>query len=131
MQEKINAKLNTERELSGGKGFVQVYDVARYTVVVRGQRESTGNHLWVEVRKNQDITDTQYLPSLSVGCFDDEGFARRADVSVGTTSYGALSLAEIGKFMNAMAEGIAVAKYVSEKFLQPMVDGEWNWEVSK
>ena len=50
MQEKINAKLNTERELSGGEGFVQVYDVARYTVVVRGQRESTGNHLWVEVR---------------------------------------------------------------------------------
>ena len=122
MQEKINAKLNTERELSGGEGFVQVYDVARYTVVVRGQRESTGN---------QDITDTQYLLSLSVGCFDDEGFARRADVSVGTTSYGALSLAEIGKFMDAMAEGIAVAKYVSEKFLQPMVDGEWNWEVSK
>lgn len=60
MQDKINAKLNTERELSGGKGFVQVYDVARYTVVVRGQRESTGNHLWVEVRKNQDITDTHF-----------------------------------------------------------------------
>lgn len=131
MRDNINARLNTERELRGYEGFVQVYDIARYIVIVRGRRESTGNHLWVEIRKNQDISNIQYLPSLRADCFDDEGLACCADVSIATTSYGALSLTEIGKFMDAMAEGVAVAKYISEKFLQPMVDGKWNWEVSR
>ena len=45
------------------------------------------------------------------------------DMWVDTTSYGALTMEEIAKFMDAMDEGIAAAQCICDKFLRPMVDG--------
>lgn len=131
MQNSISTKLNIERELSDSEGIVQVYEVGKYTVIVRGQRKSTGDHLWVEVRKREDVPNARYLPHLSVDCFYDDGDTRNTDVLISTTSYGSLSMSEICKFMEAMEDGISTAGYIREKFLQPMADSKWNWEVSK
>lgn len=125
----IKAVLIKERELNGDEGYVQLYEVGKYSVIVRGPRNSTGNHLWVEVRKRNDITDARYLPNLIENCFDDEGRACRADMRIGTTSYGSLSMEEATKFMKAMDEGFATAQYICDKFLQPMMVGTWNWKV--
>lgn len=123
---KIKADLKVERELSGYDGIVQVYDVGKYEIIIRGQRESTGDHLWVEARR---ISPVEYLPHLSVACFDDDGYSRWAEVRVDTTSYGGLSMDEAAKFMDAMIEGIATARYICEKFLRPMVAHKWDWKV--
>lgn len=123
----IKAILKVERNLNDGAGVVQVYEVGNYEVVVRGQRESTGDHLWVEARR---IPAAGYLPHLSVDCFDDEGYSRWAEVRIGTTSYGSLPMDEVAKFMDAMSEGFATAQHICEKFLRPMVEHRWNWEVS-
>lgn len=124
----IKAVLVKERVLDN-EGYVQIYEVGKYNVIVRGPHKSTGNHLWIEVRKRDDIPDTQYLPTLSERCFDDEGCARQVEMSIGTTSYGSLPMDEITKFMNAMDEGLVTAHYICNKFLCPMVDGKWNWTV--
>lgn len=126
MDMEIKAKLKAERELSSGEGIVQIYEVGSYEVVVRGQRESTGDHLWVEARC---ISPAGYLPHLSVACFDDDGYACRAEMQIGTTSYGSLSVSEATRFMDAMDEALATAQYICEKFLQPMAEHKWNWLV--
>ena len=43
--EKFTARLRTERDLSDGEGHVQVYEVGRYLVIIRGDRKSTGQRL--------------------------------------------------------------------------------------
>ena len=124
----IKTTLVKERALNNGD-MCQVYEVGKYDVIVRGPCKSTGNHLWMEVRKRSSISDAQYLPTLSENCFDDEGCACRVDMRVDTTSYGALTMEEIAKFMDAMDEGIAAAQCICNKFLRPMVDGAWSWNV--
>lgn len=47
--EKITARLRTERDLSNGKERIQVYEVGRYLVIIRGDRKSTGQRLHVEI----------------------------------------------------------------------------------
>lgn len=122
----IKAMLKVERNLNDGAGVVQVYEVGKYEVVVRGKRESTGDHLWVEARR---IPATGYLPHLSVDCFDDDGYSYQAEVQIGTTSYGSLPMDEAAKFIDAMNEGVVTARYICEKFLRPMVEHRWNWTV--
>lgn len=126
----IDATLKSERELSNGEGVVQVYDVGKYNVIIRGPQASTGNHLWVEIRRREDIPKTQYLPYLIVNCFDDEGYARYKDVLLDTTSYGSLSVDEAAKFIDAMEEGLQTARFICKRFLQPMVDGTWSWKAA-
>lgn len=118
-----------ERALNDGD-MCQVYEVGKYDVIVRGPRKSTGDHLWMTVRKHSSTPDTRYLPTLSENCFDDEGCACQVDMWVDTTSYGALTMEEIAKFMDAMDEGIATAQCICDKFLRPMVDGAWSWSVT-
>lgn len=118
----IRTTLMKERVFSD-EDMCQVYEVGKYDVIVRGPRKSTGNHLWIVVQKRSGISDMRYLPTLSENCFDDEGCVCRVDMRVDTTSYGALTMEEITKFMDAMDEGIATAQCICDKFLRPMVDG--------
>lgn len=125
----IKTILVQERALNDGD-MCQVYEVGKYDVIVRGPRKSTGDHLWITVRKRSGIPDARYLPTLSENCFDNEGYACWVDMWVDTTSYGALTMEGIAKFMDAMDEGIATAQCICNKFLRPMVDGAWSWNVT-
>ena len=133
--DRLIAKLRIERDLGNNKGHVRVYEVGRYQVIIRGDKKSTGEHLYVEIRYGAAsvldmVKERSYLPYLyASGCFDDEGDVCRVNIGVGTTSYGVLSLDETERFMEEMQEGIDAAKYIGEKFIKPMVERKWNWEV--
>ena len=134
--EKFTARLRTERDLSDGEGHVQVYEVGRYLVIIRGDRKSTGKHIHVEIRYGDNhyeraAKEESYLPCLYThGCFDDEGNACHVDIGVSTTSYGTFSLDKMERYMQEMQEGVDTAKYIGETFIKPMVEGKWNWEVT-
>lgn len=128
---KTTARLRTERDLGNGKERVQVYEVGRYLVIIRGDRKSTGKHLYVDIRFNDDfILGKSYLPSLVPDCFDYDGNPCDQDIRVQTTSYGTLSPEQIDCFMKDMQEGVDTAKYIGETFIKAMVEGKWNWEVA-
>ena len=67
--EKITARLRTERDLSNGKERIQVYEVGRYLVIIRGDRKSTGQRLHVEIHYGDNHDERvekegSYLPYL-------------------------------------------------------------------
>lgn len=103
--EKITARLRTERDLSNGKERIQVYEVGRYLVIIRGDRKSTGQRLHVEIHYGDNHDERvekegSYLPYLYThGCFDDDGNACCVDIRVSTKSYGTLSLDKTERFM--------------------------------
>lgn len=132
---KFAVTLRNEHDLENGKGYVQVYEVGSYLVIVRGDRKSAGKHIYVEIRYKDNhyeraAKEETYLPYLYThGCFDEEGNACRVDIGVGTTSYGVFPLNKMERYMQDMQEGVDTAKYIGEAFIKPMVEGKWNWEV--
>lgn len=125
----ITAVLLRERDTKEGR-HVQVYKIGKYLLTINGEKESTGDNMYVDIRLSNDtIIGGTYLPILRHRCFDDDGVACNSAVYVEPRHKRAISPGAFAQFMIEMREGMDVAEYIRDTFLRRMVAGNWNWTI--